>query len=301
MEVLKKIFELYNEINMLYIELYKLELSGNRNSNKFRDLVDLLKSKLKDEKKIYEKLFLEYEEDYEELYKIVDEYSDRPFGIRMRDYINLYDSNKVDVYENEEKEEVIAEILANIKYSKLYSACSRNMFLVYLSFLQEYADSDLFSYLREKILGFKYYNAFINHDVENILVDLSFNIDRDNYVNLYFIADSLKLKESNEIILDCFVDTIKTTIEQLLSINDVDYSDDDKKAIAINNQSMLRAGLVMIGERDYSLIKNNLNDEIEKLSTDYNKISVDIVKLLIDGRKKDRSRVKKISMRPLND
>lgn len=300
MEVVEKLVKLYSEINMIYIELHKLELVKDKDSDRFKSLIDLLKKDIVKEKKIYNDIFIHYEGKYEDLYNILDDCTDRPFGIRAEHYITNYDATDVKIYEGE-YEEVIKKILENIEYSKLYNACSRNMYLIYLSFLQEYADSVSFNYLRERILNYKYYNSFINHDIENILIDSSFKIDRVNYINLNVITSMLEIECSEEIILDCCVDTIRTTISQILAINDVDYSDDNKKAVSINNQSMLRAALVIISDRDYNNIRTSLFNEYEGLCTGYNKIGAGIINSIFNERKKDKARVRRISLKPIED
>ena len=218
MEMIKDLVRLYSEINIIYIELHKLDISGSKDSDKFRKLIELLKRDIELEKKIFNKFNSIDEFDYDKLYQMLGKCTDRPFNIRAEDYVTNNDFDIL-LYDDLDKE-VYVEIVKDIKYSKLYSACSKNMFLIYLSFLQEYADSSRFSYLRDKILNYKYYNSFINHDIESILIESNFNINSVNYINLDFMIDILKLEDSNQIILDYCKDTIKTTIEQLLSIND---------------------------------------------------------------------------------
>lgn len=299
MEVIKDLVRLYSEINIIYIELHKLDISGNKDCDKFNMLVSLLKRDIGLEKKLFNKLNVNENFDYDKLYSILRKSTDRPFDVRAEDYVTgndfdilLYDELDKDIY---------GDIVNDIKYSKLYSACSKNMFLVYLSFLQEYAESNSFGYLRDRILNYKYYNSFINHDIEGILIETSFNVDRINYINLDFMVDILKLKDSDKVILDCCIDTIRTTISQLLSIDDNDYMDDNKMVVSINNQCMLRASLIILNERDYNNIKTSIMNEFDGLCTSYNKISASIIRTIFNDRTKDKSRVRKISLNPLGD
>ena len=296
MEQIENIIKLYSEINMIYIELRKLEMANNRNSDMFTNLVNLLKKDLLKEKKFIDKIISQGELDLDDIYLMLDECTDRPFNIRFEDYIN----NKLDINISL-VEELNQDIISDIKYSKLYDACSSNIFLMYLSFLQEYADSDSFNYLKDGLLNYKYYNSFINHSIESILIDSSFNVDRVNYINLDFIADMLKLNDSREVILECCIDTIRTTINQILSINDSDYRNDDKKVTSLNNQSMLRAGLVIISDSDYNNIKDSISKEYELLCNDNNKISAEIIKIIIGDRNKNKRRVRKISLRGIGE
>ena len=295
MEVVKELLMVYCEINMIYIELHKLEINNN-NGDRYNYLISLLKKDLCREREIFSLISMDEEFDYDELYFLLEKCTDKPFNIRAEDYILNDDTNISDI-----DGEFFSEIIGDIKYSKLYNACSKNMYLIYLSILQEYADSGSFSYLRDKILNYKYYNSFINHGIESILIESNFNIDRVNYINLDVIKDILKLDDDNNAILDCCVDTIRTTIKQILSIDDNDYSDDKMLVLSINNQSMLRASLLLISERDYINIKTSIFNEYEGLCTEDNKISASIIESIFDGRKSDLVRVKKISLKPLMD
>ena len=296
MDVVKELVMVYCEINMIYIELHELELNDKKNSDRYYYLINLLRKDLYKEKEIFNLISMDYEFNYDELYSLLEKCTDKPFNIRAEDYVTNEDINIKDM-----DEEFFGEIIEDIKYSKLYSACSMNMYLIYLSLLQEYADSSSFSYLRDKILNYKYYNSFINHDIESILIDSNFNIDRVNYINLDFIIDILGLDNGNKIVLDYCNDTIKTTVCQIMSINDDDYNDDNVLVSLINNQSMLRASLLLLNDRDYNKIKNNIFNEYEGLCTNYNKISALIIKSIFDDRIKDMVRVKKISLKPLRD
>ena len=294
MEVVKELVMVYCEINMIYIELHELEINNNKNSDRYNYLISLLKKDLCKEKEIFKLISMDDEFDYDELYSLLEKCTDKPFNIRAEDYVTNEDINISDI-----DEEFFSEIIKDIKYSKLYSACSMNMYLIYLSFLQEYADSGSFNYLRDKLLNYKYYNSFINHDIESILIESNFNIDRVNYINLYAVVDILGLDDGNKIILDYCVDTIKTTISQIMSINDKDYSDDNMLVLSINNQSMLRASLLLLNDRDYNNIKTSIFNEYYGLCTNYNKISASIIKSIFDDRKKDMSRIRKISLKPM--
>ena len=58
MDIFSDIMMLYYEMNNIYLELYKLELEGNKGSEFFLQLVGILKAKIKEEEKLL-KLFYE--------------------------------------------------------------------------------------------------------------------------------------------------------------------------------------------------------------------------------------------------
>ena len=284
---MEELLLLYYEINNIYLELYKLELNKNNDSDMFIELINLLKDKINEERNIINNIINGDYKMYDYLYEL-DKDVDTTFAKRVSDYVRFNDEIEMEIETDED--------IDMINYTKLYSICSRNVFLIYMSFLQEYID--LGDDLREKLLNFKYCNAFINHDVEDSLVRNNFNVGKDNYVNLYFAGRLLKLEndEVDKIIVDCLRNTIIITISQLLFINDIEYKDDDKRAISVNNQCMLKAGLSILSEKEYILFAKDINDTINKFVNSNNSISLSVVNGILKDRKNNKCRVKKISL-----
>ena len=297
MENVQKIVLLYQEINNIYMELYGLEYAGKKGEAEFIELVVLLNQLVMKERELFAELYGELDG---VSYMVIDDGSS--FSRRMIDYINFYEAQNIPIYEDDCEEEIIDKVY-DMKYAKLYQVCSKNVFLVYLSFLQECIDSETYISIRDKFLSYKYYNAFINHDVEECLIERDFEIERVNFISLYFIAESLGIdvKMCDNIILDCFKDTIEITVNQILAINDTDYNDDDKKAISINNQSMLRAALSLMNRKDYEENKEWLFKMINGLVTTNNNVSLNIINSIVDGIVYDRGRVRKISWRQIDN
>lgn len=300
-DIIKKLNMLYYEINNIYMEMYNFEVSSKKDDLFFLELVNLLKDKREKEKELFNEFDKVYEGDYIDLCESLSN-SVSPFNKRMVDYLNVRNTINISIYE-EDEEEVVSDKLKLVRYAKLCDVCSKNILLIYLSFLQEYIDSKMYDYLRDKLLSFKYHNSFINHDIENYLIDFNFNIGMVNYVDLYLVADSLGLEKDvcDDIILDCYLNNILLVIEQLLSFNDKDLDDIDKMSIFVNNQCMFRASLSLLSERDYDRIKDIIFNKIKELSNENNRINVDIINSILFERKKDKSRVRKISMRPIDD
>lgn len=298
MEYINKILELYYEINSIYKRLYELELNGKKDSIEFLELVNVLKERIEKEKELFDLFYNNLDENLS--CSVLDD--GEPFAKRINDYMSFYETLNIPIYEDD-SEDVIIDKRYDMQCAKLYKSCSRNIFLVYLSFLQEYIDMDNFNSLRSNMLSFKYYNSFINHDVEECLMDSNFEVAKVNYVNLYFVAETLgiDINMCDKVILDCFKDTVEVTVNQILSINDSDYSDNNKKAISINNQSMLRAGLSLMSKSDYDKNKDWIFDLINNLTNDNNSMGVNIINSIINNMNKDKGRVRKISLRPFKD
>ena len=280
---MEDILMLYYEINNIYLELYKMELDYDKDNSMFMELISLLNDKRVEEKELFKKLGSCIDDDGYDVLCRLDEVVDNPFTKRIVDYMRFYNDNG--------------------DYAKLYVACTRNVYLIYLSFLQEYIDNREYESLRKGILSYKYYNSFICHDVEYSNIVNKFSIERDNYINLYMVVRMLKLdkEEVDRIIYECLEDTVIESIKKVLSISDIEYNDDSRRVISINTQCMLKAGLSMFSEREYELFKDKMFILIESLCTDKNGISVEIVNNIINVRKKSKSRIRKLSFEPVDE
>lgn len=294
MDVLEQIYILYCRINNIYLKLYFLELSGKRDSVSYLELVWILRGQIDEEKVLFDKLQEEYSDIYSYLCNLGGNFM--PLGARLCDYLRNYRYFNID----SDGDSLLSD---NINYTKMYGICFKNMILLYLSFLQEIINSVAFESVKEKLLNIKYNNSFIYRDVEEILVDFNFDVLRTNYVNLNVFADTLDLENNmgNNIILNCCLNVIKMNIEQLLNISDMDYNNDNKVCLSLNNQCLLRAALSLISERDYYEMEKQIYDEINRCSNNSNKVSADIVNSILEGRKKDKCRVRRISMTPIDD
>lgn len=282
------IMMLYYEINNIYLEMFKLELSNNKNSVSFLEMINLLGEKRIEEERMFKSFFNNLSnEDYDK-YESLDEVIDNPLIKRFSDYIRF--NNELNININDDN-------VDRVNYAKIYIACTRNIFLIYLSFLQELIDDDKYISFRKKLISYKYYNSFICHDVEYSNILNNFNVDKNNYLDLYFVGRMLKIdyKEVDKIIFECLEDTIMTSISTIMSFNDDDYNEPDKYVVSLNSQCMLRAGISIISESEYYNIVSNIDSLIEELYNDNKNISLDNINLIINDRKKSKGRIIKIS------
>lgn len=294
-DIFNDIIILYYEMDDIYSELYNLDLNGDRGNEIYLQLVNILKEKLQEEERLFKLLYdsEEYKDVYDYLMKEAN-----PFFLRLLDYAKMFEDSDIKIDE-EYDEETIRCIDEYKKLSKLCNACSRNLFLIYLSIFQEYIDSIDDEELKEKLLNLKYHNSFVNHVIENCFISCNFDVAEDNYVDLYLVADTLglELKVCDDNILACYMSTIDIMITRLLSINDSDRDDIDKIAMLENTVCMLRACFALMSNNEYSKIENKVNDRINALENDSNSLSVELVKDIISNRDRDKKRVKKISIR----
>lgn len=292
MNIFIDLINLMEEINNVYLTLYKLECLGDRENSYFFNKVNELKKMLVIEEELFNKLVTTSE--YSSIKDAVME-SKGPVFSRIKDYISRYEHNNEEIYVDEEK-----KFKSNIK--KLYDACSRNIFLVYLSYLQEYIDTTNNVLMREKLLSLKYYDAFVRLEVGKILINNDFNISRSNYVDLYLVADMLRMKEdiSYEMIADAHATALKEMIRELFSITDDKYNDYDVVVASKNIEFMIRACLSLINDDYFDYMQDETFLLIDELSNDNNTKAFDIIDMVLESRNKDKSRIMKLSLRPID-
>lgn len=291
-----KLIELYDSIKEIYYAMLKEELENSKFSKGYRYLVKLLQIKLKEEKKLFIELF--ESENYEEIKEEINEESS-PNLARMKDYIETYEMMNQKIDEDDD-EEVRKEKILIMKVAKLTHSCVKNVFLVEASFLEEFIRNNTVCGLSERLLSIKYYNIFTKHDSEEGFVNNNFNIPLENYVDVYLVADMLRMNttECDGIILDCYLDIINDMIRQMLNFNDDELNDLNKLASILNASFMLQACFALINENDYFNNKDKIFDKIDELKSGQNDNIVDLINSIINNRQECQKRVRKISMRP---
>ena len=293
MKIFDKILDLYSEIGDIYLNLCNEETQGLLFGKGYEYLVNLLKEKVCEEKKLFKEL---YDSDYYERVNSIMFEENNVVIMRLRDYIKTYD---VSIDEMDEEEDFLDNQLS-MKMDKLVGACTKNIFLVYSSFLDEFVRKNNDSELRDRIIAIKYYNSFTKHYMEEVLLNYNFNIPLENYVDVYFVAETLGIDvtECDQIILDSYLVVIEELIDQLMGFVDSDYDDYNKLATIMNSIFMLQACFALLSERDYLVNKDRILEKIEDLINEKNnKIAKEILEI-IKIRKKYQSRVMKLSFRP---
>lgn len=282
-----ELFNLYEEINRIYIRLSKMDIDGKNNSKDYLTLIEKLKEKTIYEKVLINKFYLNNKKEFEN------------FAISSQDCVgDVYDrfNNYLDLYC---KYDLCVDDIDR-KIEEVYNTCTRNIFLVYLSFLQENMELSLEN--KSKLLWYKYQKAFINHQIEKCLIDNNFNISKINYVDSYWVGDLSGLAQGivDTVIRDCYNDMINLIVMELMLIEDSNYEKDYEKFRSINSQCMLKACLALINSGDYEEIKNNINSKMELFFNGKNTISLGIIMSILKERMEYRTRVRFISKRPLS-
>lgn len=304
MKIFDKILELYKEIDDIYKTMIVLEYEKKFNDDRYLSCINLLKEKIELERELFSQFLNNDRDGYELIVKLLEEKM-----IELEDYVlsRLYDYMSVQISNNPKREidsiEEQMQIESINRVDRLYREFSKNLYLVYLSFMGDYINSSLFSSVKQALLSFKYFGSLTNHDMEEILVYHNFNVGKINYIDMNFMATGLRIdsKLADEVSYIVYHDAVRTSVIDLLSFNDSEYNDIYRKTNCISCGCMLRAGLLLLSENVDGY--NNVLDEIYKIMNEignfYNGLSMDIIKSIIGCIDRDKKRVKKLSVRLL--
>lgn len=284
MELIGDVIDIAYDIYMIYLELFGLEVRGNKENSRYMSLIKTLKEKINEEKELYE-LLAQDRESYDMLFDYVKRKPTQMLYLRMYSYMIFNDDNAIEDEDN--------------RFRSIYSACNIDLFLVYLSFLQDCIDDESLSSVKDGLIYTKYYNSFINLDLEESLIENKFEVCKVNYAKAYFVSNILLMDKNitEEEILDYYRDAIAVALVGLLNIVDLEYDNEDRMVDVISSECMLRASLSMLSNGQYEVLKEGIYKVINDLSTGENGKSVCIVNSIINGRVKDKSMVKRIYTR----
>jgi len=115
--------------------------------------------------------------------------------------------------------------------------------------------------------------------MEEVFLDYDFNIPLENYVDVYFVAETLgiDITECDELILDTYIASIEDMVIQLMRFNDSDYNDYNKLAAIANATFMLQASFALISENTFFANKDKIFEKIEELKNDENNKSANLI------------------------
>ena len=275
-EIIVDILDLTHNIYSIYLELFDFELKGKKDNDSYLSLVKTLKEKINEEKELYE-LLAEDKENFKMLFGFVEHNPSKLIYLRMYGYM-LFNKDNVEVVEDD-----------GYKFRRIYSKCYENLFLRYLSFLEDYIEDDSFISVRNGLIYTKYYNIFMNLELEDYFINNKLDIRKMFNVDLLPLEDDIY----NEM-LECCKDAVASSVMNLLNSTDVDYDNLDKMVDIISSRCMLRASLSIVNDEEIDKLRDGINRILNEYTNDNNRKSVDVIRFIISNRVNSKVRVRKI-------
>jgi len=329
-EKINRIIGITTSIDETYTGLYKLELEGKKNTDEYKKLFDYLKSLKNIENNLYNDENLTMKKcsvwaNYILSNKVHKNFFDGIEGIIIRDQKYrvfmrilgilkkkvIYDANNITRLMPKEMTDLIKNqnipnidkltnyaIKSNIDINK---AIDKDTFNGFLLFLQEFTDDDKYLNIKDELLQTKYDISFIDIDVENDMINNTFNIQNILYEYARFTADlyQIPLEALNMVKNSNGSRNALIQISEIIEIKDEDYNNKEKLVTSILRQCLLRTSLLSLTDNmidDVNFKFHEIIDCPEYLSKNpQNDISENIIKNCFKGIKKDREKQNTIS------
>lgn len=333
---LKKIINISISIKNLYDNLIKLEVLGNKNTDEYLKYLNYLDIGIEIEDKIYKEANLNFSKsdalagflngflveknlnknvlardldinNKNILPKDLDIVLMRIISVLVYNCISDYQSiQKMSNNDLKELKETfgIKNLVGLSIYSgiELKKSLDKDSNMGFLTFLQEFIKDNNYSSFKEDLIEYKYYNIFMNKNVENYIKENHFEIPKF-YTNSRFIAD---LTRTDLYLYQLFKNNYANRIAMesilnILEISDSDYMKTNESIFSILNQCYLRSSLLQMDD-DYISDSNYAFHEFVE-GKEYNKnypehnISEQIIISCFKGIKKDREKQFEVSIR----
>lgn len=329
-EKIDRLLNITTSIDETYTGLYRLELDGKKNTDEYRKLLDYLKSLKNIENNLYNDENLTLEKcsmwaNYILSNKVHKNFFDGIEGIIIRDQKNrvfmrilgilkkkvIYDADNITRLMPKEMTDLLKNqnipnldkltnyaIKSNIDINK---AIEKDTFNGFLLFLQEFTNNDKYLDIKNELLQTKYDISFIDIDVENDMINNTFNIQNVLYEYARFTADlyQMPLEALNMVKNQNGSRNALIQISEIIKIKDEDYNDKEILITSILRQCLLKASLLSLTDNlidDVNFKFHEIIDCPEYLSKNpQNNISENIIINCFKGIKKDREKQNTIS------
>lgn len=302
LQIVESLLEAATTIDNIYENLYNLEITGKKDSEDYRKLLNALKKA----KKIEEARIKQANIDYDQAIKIILLLQNTPTWIKnnnlyctllqkyddrvIRRIINIFNYQiKISIkYQEKHKSKEIIEFLHILgeteedllkdmsNYEKVNFAINDDIESTLIAILSDYISNPAYSIYKNQLIKAKYYIAFINRNIESQLLAKGFDSTEETYINSTLIANMLgkTQEEYHSIIAINTLYYLMPQISELLSITDDDYSVPEKNVESILRQCYIRAMLTMLSDEDVQKVNNkflsiiNSKQYIQKHTTD---------------------------------
>lgn len=329
-----ELFALTDKIDKIYIQLYKLEISGKKNSNEYNQKIEELKKAVVKERKAYDDELLTddlcqalsalalqtmaiqpFTDNIESLVtndkdnrktrrvlnKLSDKIMNNPANLQQSfpdGLMSLLKALGVDDTDKMIKEGISTSV-------RMHQAFDKDVLSLFLSYVEEKIDQPGFSSLKDKLIKIKYTTSFITEDIERDMITSKFTVLDSIYVSSKFVADVLHVTDEAFIAIKNIynIEIADNQMNGILAIDDYNYTEESKTLEAILRQSLLRANLFLISQDDIEGIKDNFQEYTnsqEYLNDISRKISTSIIDEAFKVNSKDKSKHKVLSLRPTN-
>jgi len=309
-----KLKNISSSMASLYQKLYDLEISGNKDSLEYKELIILLKESILKEKEVYKDLNFSSEK--------CDAWLDYLNGIQDSGKMLFGSISEFDCIKRISSR--VSRIGNNLLYKSILKAFSINSDMFdefvdvndeinlafnmdfaasYLYFLNYFINNNNYVKYRSSLIKTKYELAFLRLDLDKGLSNSNFESPESLYIASKMMGDLYGLPNYIYMELKNMMASINfwEYADILLEINDNNYSSDYYNVCSIMCQAFIKASLVLLDADGIKELSSEYNEEL--LSSDYRKkhlnhrISESIIMQCLQNAKYDREKVSYLSLR----
>lgn len=321
---INKLIELSEELSLIYQNLYKLEIIGEKDTNVYNDNIKKIQELKRKEEKLYNLNFNMYQK---YLFFIIDNFSGKSdtntvnniinlnyenlpiqriiiniFNkiIESKEIISVLDSEDINIINNLNKE---IDMTSLINHGiKMQNSIKDDVLTTFIYILEEEINKKSNLYLKDKLIKVKYHTAFINKNIEKELLKNNFELP-ELYLTSKLVSDMYKIDEKlyYGLLKKYSFDIVIEEIKELLKLRSLDFLNDNTNITAITRGIFIRAGLINLNDIEILALNEIFHDLIEKKeylilhSEDH--MSEDIIISSFKEVKSDREKPKKLSLK----
>jgi hypothetical protein len=296
------------EIADIYDVLINLDLHGKKYTSQYSDYLKNLKILLNQEKKCY--CIIDFKNAVRLINILNNDFSLEKYAnldtefyqennqkrIERRIFYNLLNC----LFENPKAIAKVGNILINKELKTnnmpftfdsktiykilITKAISNDLLQVYLDNIEDYIYANKFKQAKKDLIPIKYNMSFLHSDLENILLENNFEIDKPIYVSSDVYSTHYKLKYN--LVSPFYSDNIYLTnnkylildiISKIIFLNDNDFKEKNNVIKAIKYESYLRSLLLLLNKEDIETLKSLYIDTFLKDNYESNKIGINLV------------------------
>ena len=288
--IIETLLKSATEIKNIYKKIYYLEITTQKETDKYNELLNELKKAIRIETNIYQKLNLKTEEKF----KIIEFLTNSPNYKKTNDIHSIINQDENDIINRRIINNLIHDIINNINYnnhktetlnllkeiginidnekaikdinnfSQVELKINEDIYLIFLTILQESLELIKYDKYKNELKQAIYNTCYINKNIENIIINQKFNIPNKIYISSKFINEILITNNKiYNLITNLIVQTqINTHIIEVLKIKDNEYNNSKTNISSIINQCYIRTLLTFLTD-----------DNIYKLNEDFHNLT----------------------------
>ena len=328
--LLKSLLEVTKEIKLDYDELCKLEINNQKDTIKYQSYIEDLKEKIQKEEEIYNKisksidilyLFAEYlfpnglREFEDEIEVLKLDKIDEIIKIRLSSQINSLiinysftedeDYDELDEIEEVDPDEMI-EFEEDIDFDKEFKedammdvTIMKDISNTILTILNKYINNENYSFMRDKLIKFKYNYSYIYKSIEYSILENNFEINPILYWENLLVADLQKrdLKNTKMVLNKYIQDLTIRQLENFKYLINNNINEQIKKEHLVLFAIIFRTILLFVNKRTINNLQRTIDLEII-LSGLNDPFTTQVINEIFNENINDKSLPNIISLKP---